>query len=253
MIIDSPNISLIPKLSELWKEAFGDDDEFISNFFKLGFSPARSLCATESDTVLGMLYWFDMAYKNKKIAYIYGVATGKAFRGRGIASEMMKKAHDILKSQDYEAIALVPAKKELFTFYEKLGYRTFSYVDEKSVTASKKKTSIKKVAANEYFEERRKYLKSGYLSPLEESFPFLEMLVDFYIGEDFIASLRKGNKEFSAVEFLGNLEKIPDLINTLDYIKGTVRIDGKDEPFAMYFPLDDSELSPLSYLGFAFD
>ena len=253
MIIDAPSVSAIPSLMALWKEAFGDDDGFINTFFSLGFSPTRALCAYEKEMLAGALYWFDMNCNGKKIAYIYGVATANSFRGRGIGTAMMKAAEETLRASGYEGIALVPAEKKVFQFYEKLGYKTFAYVDEKRFTASSKKTSVRKADATEYFEERKKYLKEGYLTLSEESFDFLEALVDFYVGKDFVLSLRKGEKDFFAVEFFGNFNEIPNLINSLEYSKGLVRTEGNDNAFAMYLPLQDLQTPLFSDLGFAFD
>lgn len=253
MTIKNPSADLLPSLKELWKEAFGDTDEFIECFFSRGFSPERSLVATDNETLLGALYWLDMECDGKKIAYVYGVATAKAFRSKGIGSRLMNEAKDYLKAHGYALIALVPATSEVFRFYEGLGYKTFAYVDENIFSASDKKVNVRKAEAAEYLEERKKYCKTGYLAPVGESLDFLEAVVDFYVGDDFVASLRRDQKDFFAVEFLGNLDEIPNFINSLGYPKGTVRTDGRDKAFAMCLPLEDSKKLSVSYLGFAFD
>ena len=253
MIIKAPDSSLLPSLKALWKEAFGDTDEFIECFFKLGYSQSRALCSTEGDTLTAALYWFDMSCEYKKIAYIYGVSTAKNFRGKGISSSLMEEARQLLRAKGYEAITLVPAEEGLFRFYERLGYKTCSYIDERKFSASDSPLNVSKVNATEYFEKRKEYLKKGYLTLNKASFDFLNSLVDFYIGEDFVASVRKGAKELLCVEFLGNIDKIPGFINTLGYKTANVRTEGTDIPFAMYLTLKKNSEPPFSYLGFAFD
>ena len=84
MIIDAPQNTDIPALCALWKDAFGDTDDFLKDFFSTAFSPKRALCAREDGRIVGMLYWFDCIYEKKRIAYLYAIATHKDFRKRGI-------------------------------------------------------------------------------------------------------------------------------------------------------------------------
>ena len=252
MIIDAPSVSAIPSLMALWKEAFGDDDGFINTFFSLGFSPTRALCAYEKEMLAGALYWFDMNCNGKKIAYIYGVATANSFRGRGIGTAMMKAAEETLRASGYEGIALVPAEKKVFQFYEKLGYKTCAYIDEVKITASEKTIKAKKVNASEYFGLREDYVGNSAPYLCKEGFEFLDFLLDFYVGEDFISAIKKGSKEIFAAEFFGNVQNFQGLINTFGAKKGAMRIKGSKVPFAMYLPLKNST-STFDYLGFALD
>ena len=253
MIIDFPTESLIPSLKALWQDAFGDDDEFTLNFFSLGFSKERSLCAIEGGELVGALYWFDMEHCSGKIAYIYGVATANAFRGKGIGSLMMKEANKLLNSHGYSYITLVPAEKGVISFYEKLGYKICASIDETEFSASDKQASYRQDAAADYFTERRKYTDDSSPTLKNEGFIFLASLVDFYVGDDFVSAVRKDSKNFFAVEFLGNTDKASDFISALGFRRGVVRTKGAEAPFAMYLPLTDNKNPPFSYLGFAFD
>ena len=81
MIIDYPAENAIPQLRGLWKEAFGDEDAFLDAFFATGFSPDRCRCVTVDGQLAAALYWFDCSWEEKPLAYLYAVATGKAYRG----------------------------------------------------------------------------------------------------------------------------------------------------------------------------
>lgn len=48
----------VPALRELWKEAFGDGDRFLDQFFEGPFAPERSRVAVVEGAVSGALYWF---------------------------------------------------------------------------------------------------------------------------------------------------------------------------------------------------
>ena len=119
MIIEQGRVEDIPRLTDLWQEAFGDSREFIGKFFRTGFAPERSAVA---DGGAGALYWFDCLWKGKKIAYIYAVATQKKSRGKGICGKLMAYTHQVLKDRGYAGAILVPADENLSQMYGKMGY-----------------------------------------------------------------------------------------------------------------------------------
>ena len=130
MIIDKPRNEQIPRLRALWCEAFGDADEFLDAFFKTAFSPDRCQCVTVGDDAAAALYWFDCECREKRIAYIYAVATSKAYRGQRLCHKLMEHTHNELKGQGYSGAVLVPVTPSLFEFYSGMGYKTASHVSE---------------------------------------------------------------------------------------------------------------------------
>lgn len=50
----------LPALRELWKEAFGDGDSFLDQFFSVAFAPERSRVAVVDGAVGAALYWFPL-------------------------------------------------------------------------------------------------------------------------------------------------------------------------------------------------
>ena len=101
MKAEHPKPSRIPQLRQLWQEAFGDPDDFLDRFFHVAFSPERCLCITVEDRVAAAAYWFDCDWEGKRCAYIYAVATGKAFRGRGLCRTLMGDIHRHLAELGY--------------------------------------------------------------------------------------------------------------------------------------------------------
>ena len=122
MKIDYPTQEQTEELRSLWQEAFGDEDAFLDLFYTHGFSPDRCRCVTVGGQLAGALYWFDCSFQGRPIAYLYGVATAKAFRGKGICSALMENTHNHLNYLGYGGIVLVPAEEGLFRMYENLGY-----------------------------------------------------------------------------------------------------------------------------------
>ena len=139
MKIDYPAEEQLPQLKELWKEAFGDSDGFISGFFDNAFAADRCRCVTEQDRLAAALYWFDCRYQDRPLAYVYAVATAKAFRGQGICRALMENTAKHLQNLGYAGVLLVPARG-LFEMYGKMGYETCCSVSEISCTAGQQRS-----------------------------------------------------------------------------------------------------------------
>ena len=115
MNIDSPTPEQIPALRTLWHQAFGDSTAFLDCFFSVGYSAGRSRCLFLDGQPISMLYWFDSTWENQKLAYLYAVATNKAFQGRGFCQRLMKDTHAHLKEAGYAGAVLSPGSASLFT------------------------------------------------------------------------------------------------------------------------------------------
>lgn len=252
MTIDRPLDHQMNNLRTLWKEAFGDTDEFLDTFFSTAFSADRCRCVTSNHSVVAVLYWFDCFYEDQKLAYVYAVATACSHRGQGFSHKLMENTHAHLKSLGYDGVLLVPGSESLFHFYESMGYQTCTHIQEFSCEAKKEDTRIQEINHLEYAQLRPQYLPSGSVIQEQENLDFLNAQARFYAGDDFLlaASLR-GNRLFG-IELLGDTSVAPQILNTLGYKKGTFRSPGCERPFAMYYPLKKADAFP-SYFGFAFD
>lgn len=122
MIIRHPTSAEKEGLTALWTEAFDEPRESAEIFFASAFSPDRSMVCLEEASVIAGLYWFDCLWGEKKVAYLYAVATKKAHRGKGICRALMQKTHETLKENGYHGAILVPAEDSLFSFYGRMGY-----------------------------------------------------------------------------------------------------------------------------------
>lgn len=251
MIITSPKISDIPKLKELFAEAFGDEGEFIDIFFKVAFSTDRARIVYKDEKIASMLYWFDCEYNGGKLAYIYAVATDKAYRGQGLCSLLMEDTHKHLKSLGYSGAILAPSEMSLFDFYERIGYKSCSQVDEFTVKSATQGCNFSKIDKDEYASLRRKYLPTNAVIQENEGLDFLDNLATFIKGEDFILSYSLYENKLHAFELLGNRDKAPNILSALSLKSGTFRTVGDGRPFTMLYPFESIE--PPKYFAFAFD
>lgn len=130
MNIKTPELTDLPALQSLWQEAFGDTLEFINTFFQTAFDCSRCFCAVDKGVITAAIYWFDCEYHNRPVAYLYAIATAKAYQGQGICHKLMAHTHDHLRKTGYVGAVLVPGNAGLFDFYRSMGYDTCCFVKE---------------------------------------------------------------------------------------------------------------------------
>ncbi|MFI3281965.1 MAG: GNAT family N-acetyltransferase [Rikenellaceae bacterium] len=119
----------------LWKDVFGDEDEFIDHFLIKHFSYENMLYVTDpNNRYVAMLHIIPMRCEHGEMAYIYGVATHPECRGRGYASMLMTAAMEKIKNEGYAAAILIPSEEWLVEYYSRFGFSkgahiTFSTTD----------------------------------------------------------------------------------------------------------------------------
>lgn len=250
MRIQHPCDEQISGLRRLWKQAFGDTDAFLDLFFGTAFSPGRSLCAVEGDTVAAAMYWLDCESSGKRIAYLYAVATDEAFRGRGLCRQLTEEAHRILKDLGCSGAILVPAEPGLFIMYGKMGYRTCACVTEWEVPAGEP-MDLAELTAVEYAARRRELLPTGGVIQEGKTLDLLAGMGNFYAGDGVLLTTVRDGDSLWVPELLGDRAKAPGVVAALGAKTGKFRGPGEDIPFAMYCPFDDTPAP--TYLGFALD
>jgi predicted N-acetyltransferase YhbS len=253
MIIDAPTAAHREALRALWQEAFGDTDEFLDSFENAAFSPDRCRCISEGDEILAALYWFDCSLHGHRLAYLYAVATSEKHRGHGLCRTLMENTHAHLAALGYAAALLVPGEPSLFDFYEKLGYRICTHVDERSCTASNTGTDVREIGAEEYAALRRDLLPPNSVLQEKENLAFLAETASFYAGDRFLLAAERKGELLRGLEILGDTERAPSILVALGCKEGTFRTPGNQKPFAMCYPLGKDTLPSPLYFGLAFD
>lgn len=256
MIIDTPEKSQIPNLRRLWKEAFGDTEDFLDDFWQTAFDANRCRCVVEDGQVAAALYWFDCLCMENRIAYVYAVATAKAYRRRGISHSLMEDTHRHLAKLGYEGVVLVPGSEELFRFYEGMGYRVCSTIHEFSCNAAVdggEDVSLRSIDKTEYARLRRQMMPSGGVVQENENLDFLQTQAQFYTGQSILLAARKEADKLIGVELLGDEAKAPGIVKALGCAQGVFRVPGERQPFAVYLPFRESAYAAPAYFGLAFD
>ena len=243
MRADYPTPEQTDGLRALWKEAFGDSDEFLDGYFDTAYATDRCRCITENGRIAAALYWMDCRCDGAPMAYLYAVATARLYRGQGLCRRLMEDTHSHLKNLGYAGCILVPGEPELFAMYEKMGYAAFGGMDTVTVEAGSP-LPLQTVTAEEYAALRRQYLPPRGVT--QEGMAFLATYANLYAGDDFVCAWAGD----TALELLGNTAAAPGILGALGKTKGRFRLPGK-HPFAMYRPLSDTPAP--AYFGIAFD
>ncbi len=253
MKIVNPEISHVHQLRKLWQEAFSDTEGFIEQFFLTAFSKERCRCAIVDDHIAAALYWFTCSYHERRVAYLYAVATDFAFRGRGICHRLMEDTHIHLKKLGYDAVILVPGSESLFHFYERMGYRLCSSIREIHCAASDEEIMTERISKQEYANKRRVFLPENGIVQEQENLDFLGRVENLYAGEGFLLAGHREEETFIGVELLGDLSAAPKILKRLGCRNGTFRTIGEGKPFAMCYPLSETIDVSDVYFGIAFD
>ena len=131
-------------LKALWKEVFGDSDEYIDTFFREVYRPGMASVIEENGEIAAAAY----AVPFGKYRYIYAVATKPEYRGRGYGKAVT------LAASGGEAAYLCPADATLRCWYAlSMRARTVSYRSDAPLPPS-----VRKITAEEFRARREVWL-----------------------------------------------------------------------------------------------
>ena len=252
MRFDFPSPSHIPQLRALWRQAFGDGEDFLDAFFSLCFSPHRCRCAFREGEILSVLYWFPFTCRGQKMAYLYAVATREDCRHQGICRALMADTRAVLEAQGYCAALLCPENEGLARMYAGFGYQPVCKIAERKVTSAACPVCLRRVTPEEYRVLRGKLLPPGSAQPEDSFFRLLAHDAELFAGEDFLLAARKSGQALFVPELLGNAGAAPGILTALHCRDGTFRMPGNEKDFAMFLPLIPDTLAPV-YFGLALD
>lgn len=177
-----PDDGDIPGLKKLWNISFGDDYEYIDEFFRKAFEKQNALCICDGESVVSALYLIENSISKDgnlyKAYYVYAVATHPQYRGRGLMRALVEKADDIARQRDVSYLFLVPGNESLYEMYEKFGYKKGFFCSETVVKGSVPKNSD--ASQLDY----TSYLKCHDSFPLNESVIFGEKGFNIFLSSE---------------------------------------------------------------------
>lgn len=131
----------ISEIRRLWRDRFNDSRNWMTNVFPLVYRDDEALTIPETDgsDIVSMLLLrrYNILYRQSviPIGYIYGAATARSMQGKGYMSKLVRNALvEAYRRGDY-AVALQPARRRLYGFYDRFGFSTVFYIREERYTA----------------------------------------------------------------------------------------------------------------------
>ena len=118
------------ELTELWIEAFEDDEKFIKSFLDSYMIPEYNVPVMIADGKIASAFYlieFEL-YSNMKsvgtCVYLFAAATKKEYQNRGYMSKLIGYAAELCKNRGLKAIFLFPQSESLFSFYARFGFES---------------------------------------------------------------------------------------------------------------------------------
>ena len=122
------------EMRQMWHEIFGDETAEIDSFL-IRHDDAVPFVHKENGEVVSMLFVVPLQMWEKRVAYIYAVATKPEYRSRGIASKLLSEAmQQICIGGEFDIAALIPSSTESKRLYERLGFEDIQKPMEFSTT-----------------------------------------------------------------------------------------------------------------------
>lgn len=126
---------------QLWRESFKVDERWLDMYFDRVYRQEDLLTLTagdDDDVVASALllqhYTFYFHSIPLPMGYISGALTRRQYRDRGYMRQLMRDALELSYDRGDALIALIPASRRLFGYYDKLGFSTVFYIDEERYT-----------------------------------------------------------------------------------------------------------------------
>jgi GNAT superfamily N-acetyltransferase len=244
MRIDFPGEDQKPQLRKLWQEAFGDPEDFTDVFFRTGFSCRRCRCAVENGELAGALHWFEVFRNGAKLAYLYGVATAKAYRGSGICRMLMEDTAACLEAMGYDGLLLVPVNPEVARMYEKMGFFPWGTVTEFTCGAAAAGVRMERIGAADYETLKNRYLEDSGVAHSDEGMAFLEAYATLWAGDGWAAVIGLDGDSLICQELVGDASAAEGIVAAFGCRKGIFRRAGEGRSFSWYRPLKGKPAQP---------
>jgi len=110
----------------MWKECFGDSDEFIDLYFSEKYIHKNTLVYFHRGTAVASLQMlpYTITFYGQPVPFYYlsGLCTLPQYRRMGFMARLIDRSHEVMKERGIPLSVLIPAGDGLYRFYEKFGY-----------------------------------------------------------------------------------------------------------------------------------
>lgn len=128
-------------VKQMWRESFAVDVRWLDMYFDKVYrhEDVLTLTAGDDDDVIAsslLLQRYTLYFHSSPVpmGYISGATTRRQYRDRGYMKQLMRDALEESYSRGDALVALIPASRRLFYYYDRLGFSTVFYIDEERYT-----------------------------------------------------------------------------------------------------------------------
>ena len=111
---------------DMWKEVFGDSDDFMDIYFQYKYRNENTLIYIEDNKPVAslqiLIYNFTFYGKEIPVAYHSGLCTLPEYRGRGYMKELIVRSYAVATERNIPLMILVPQDEGLMNYYDKFGF-----------------------------------------------------------------------------------------------------------------------------------
>lgn len=176
IMIRFANENDIENIKGLWDICFPEEPDFNKYFFANIFDVNKALIYEKENKLISMIQMLPYEIKGiGKVTYIYGAATSPQYRNKGYMRELLEGSYRIDKKHKRKASILIPANKELFDFYKKLGYENAFYIGEGVYTRNGDEGDISEVKYKDISK-----LMNLYTGDIVRKRSYWKMYIDMY-------------------------------------------------------------------------
>ena len=228
----------LPAVRRLWTEAFEETEEQSAPFLCTVFPLCTGWCSEEDGQLAAMAFSVPaQAVQGEKtwpVRYVYAVATAEAFRGRGAATGVMQALEQDAREQGAAALLLLPAEPGLFPFYDRMGFRVWSWASEVSVGALTGE-DVRRLTPEEYLRIRESYApEETYIRPMPE---VVSLCAALYAWDGGCCAVEDGAFGPLCCELLGSSRGLAAAAADYGIARLPVTRCGGGYPYAMAKPL----------------
>lgn len=158
-------------MESLWKETFGDSDDYIrlvfDNYFSLQTVEYHEVDGKVVSSLLAVEYDIESNGVLLKAEYICGLATRPEYRRRGLMRSLISRREESARARGVSLMLLIPADKELSAYYGQLGYSDIIGREIRNYTAPHDFEREYRMMLSGSSDRRVAELKLRYFSTLE--------------------------------------------------------------------------------------
>lgn len=141
IVIKSVMSNLRENIKRIWLECFDDSPEYVDMYFDRVYREEDALTMDDASgkplSSLLLQQYVMLCYgREVSVGYVAGAATRRQARGNGLMSALLSNALAAARNRGDMAVALIPATRSLYFFYDRLGFATVFYRNVERYTAS---------------------------------------------------------------------------------------------------------------------